>query len=649
METAELTSLMSSIRNANTDYRVGSPSVGDGEYDDKVDALRSAIGEKAFSEFRKTLTEEPGKVKHPYAMGSLEKVKAFDESCPIKDWIQRNVPENGDGSEGIFVSSKIDGCSARVTYANGILVGCSTRGDGSFGVDILGKAVSFIPTEVKGGFSGDIRGEITLTHETFDELRRITGDEYKNLRNATAGLINSKSLRGNDEISLLRFFPYEIMGHSGLTKKEQFSKLKRLGFTTALHVELTDIYNVAIRSYDDALLEIYNRFSEDAPYDIDGLVISDLNDTEVFEDEFIPSRTVAVKFNQMTAKSRLISVEWNVSKNGDLRPVGIIEPVLLGGAEVSAVTLNNLRIIREQGLKYGCSVVILKSGDIIPKIVGVSHPNPTDETDIEYPTVCPSCGSELQYSDGCLYPHCPNAECDEILYNKMLHFLKQLEIKHLSLKTIAKFGLKGVRDIVNLKDDDGAVKRRFIKDVYDKMFGADRETLLSAFDYNGVSTLLIGRMLSHYGFERLVTSTAEDLKCDLPFGIGEKTVDRFVDGYREIEPCLRLITSDERYHGNRESRAVKQKRAVVSELLNGFGFAVTGSLRGMSRKQFEDSVWANGGRYCSSVSKSTTYLVTNETAMTAKMKNATAIGVKVINEEQFMKMLGGNGEDFSIF
>ncbi len=641
-----LIKLFKSIRDANSSYRSGTPTMDDTEYDNLVDTLRGLIGEERFSEFRKTLTEESGKVKHPYAMGSLEKIKAFDDSCPIKDWILKNVPDNGDGSEGLFVSSKIDGCSARVSYVDGNLVGCSTRGNGEYGVDILDKAVCFIPAKLDSKFSGDIRGEITLTHDTFEDLRKFTGEEYKNLRNATAGLINSKNSRGEQEVSFLRFFPYEVMGQNGMTKKEQFAKLQRLGFATALHVELTDIYRQGIESFDEALLSVYNRFSEEAPYNIDGLVVSDLNDNEVFEDEFIPKKTVAVKFNQMTASSRLIGIEWNVSKNGDLRPVGMIEPVELGGAEVSAVTLNNLNFIKEHGLRFGCVVEILKSGDIIPKLVGVGHVDKWSERDIEYPTVCPSCGTELEYSEGCLYPHCPNRECDDIVHGKVLHFLKNLEIKHLSMKTIAKFGLKSVSDIVSLKDDDGAVKRKFIKDVYTKMFGADRETLLSAFDYNGVSSLIIEKMLAHYGYDRLLNSTAEELKSDMPYGVGEKFIDKFVNGYAEVKPEYELVLKDPRYHGDEKPK--KEGKAVIDGVLKGLAFVVTGSLGSMSRKQFENAVKANGGKYCSSVTKSVNYLVTNETAMTTKMKKAVENGVKVINEAQFKEMLAQD-DGLSIF
>lgn len=649
--TSKICELKRRILVANEKYRIGSPVISDTDYDDLVDALRSLIGESRFSEFRTELTEANGGVKHPYAMGSLEKIKAFDNTASVKKWIFDHIPENGDGSEGIFVSAKIDGCSARVSYDNGVLVGASTRGDGTFGVDLLEKAALFIPTALPKNFSGDIRGEITLTHETLEHLSDFNGKQYKNIRNATAGLINSKDASA-DEVSFLRFFPYEIMGFNGLSKKRQFRKLAELGFTTALHKELTDIYNEQFAgnspcsSYDDALMVVYNGFAEIAPYDIDGLVVCDLSDDDIFENEFIPSKTVAVKFNQMTAESTLIDVEWGVSKSGKLRPVGVIEPVVLGGATVTSVTLNNISYIHDMGLTYGCKVNVLKSGDIIPKIVGVSHPNESEETAIEYPKTCPSCGRELRYDIDELYPVCVNDECDDILVNKVLHFMKQLGVKHVSFNTLKKERIYHVDDLLSLKDDGAsALMRTLNKEVYSKVFGAPKESILCAFDYDGVSEKIVKKMIEHYGFDKVLSETENLLKTDLPSGVGEKFIHKFVVGRDKNIDTYRRIVGDSRYH-------CSLKETNTSGVLKSMGFAVTGELKSMGRNEFKNAVEGNGGHYQSSVSKRTSFLVTNDTSSgTVKIQKARSLGVKVIDEEQFLNMIQHGVEDssFSIF
>lgn len=649
----EITDIICRVKEANKAYRIGEPIMTDTEYDNLVDFLESELGD-SFKSIRESLTEESGKVRHPFKMGSLAKIKAFDESASVKDWILNHIPENGDKSEGIFVSSKIDGCSARLSYVNGRLVSASTRGTGDFGVDILHKVSLFVPTKIAHTFTGNIRGEITLTKETFEALSNFTGKAYKNLRNATAGLINAKDA-SNEEISFLRFFPYEIMGATGMTKSAQYKRLKELGFTTALFKEFTDIYNDAFTSgatYDEALLSIYNEFAEKAPFDMDGLVVSDLNDTDVFEDEFTPSRTVAVKFNQMTGTTTLIGVAWNTSKAGKLCPTGIVDMVGIGGSDVTAVTLNNIEYIKELGLRNGCSVTVLKSGDVIPKIVGVSHPNPSIETDIEYPKFCPSCGKPLDYTVDKLFPMCVNAECDGILFNKIIHFLEQLDIKHVKMKMLKKFNIRHISDLINLKPDDGAVKEKFVRDIYNKMFGADKETLLTAFDYNGVSSLIIEKMLAHYGYDTLLNSTEEELKKSMPYGVGEKFIEKFVNGWNAARNDYTSIISDDRYHGQ---NTPSKKTVVVSGVLNGKGFVVTGDLKTMSRDEFKKMVVSNGGVYQSGISKRTSYLVTNDSSTgTMKIKKAKDLGVEIIDEQRFLNMVqhgnsSASNSNFSIF
>lgn len=650
----EVSSLISKIRDANESYRLGNPFISDTEYDNMVDELKSKVDLETFESIRTSLMEEPGKVLHPYVMGSLDKIKAFDQSASVSDWIEKHVTNTGESNDGIFISSKIDGCSARLSYKNGILIGASTRGNAEYGEDILSKAVLFVPTTLDGAFSGEIRGEITLTHETFEELSEHTGKEYKNLRNSTVGLVNSK-FSSDEEISFLRFFAYEIMGDTGLSKKEQFEKLKKLGFDTALSVELTDIFNSYANNsvkdaLDKALLSIYNDFVEKAPFDIDGLVIADLNNSHVFENAKIPEQTVAVKFNQLTATTRLIDVAWNVSKSGRLSPVGIIEMVNLGGSEITNATLNNIRFIKELGMTIGCEVTILKSGDIIPKVVGVSHPHPENEIEIKYPKVCPSCRHELSYDEEpLLFPMCRNPECDGIAHNKILHFLRQLGIKNVSLKTIAKFGLKNVSDLIELKPDGGVVKSKFFNDINNLMFGASKENLLAAFDYDGVSSKIIFKMLSHYGYDKLVNSTYDELSEKFPYGVGAKFMKKFCDGYHKIKTVYERILSDERYHGQSAKSSISSGN-VVGGALGGKGFVVTGALSTMTRDNFKMMVVQNGGVYQSSVNKKTSYLVCNDrSSATTKIKKAYDLGVEVIDENKFLAMVRDGTDGFAIF
>ena len=638
--------LKAEVARLNQLYRVGTPEVSDAAYDEMVEKLSTMVEKDDFDSFRATLTEEAGKVVHHYKMGSLAKLKVGDDGeFSVKRWIEQNVPCYGDGTEGLFVSSKIDGCSACLHYEDGRLVSGATRGDGKCGFDITRKVLLFAPVELKTKWSGYVRGEVTLTRQTLGELSELNGKTYKNLRNATAGLINSKDAT-DEELATLRFFAYEVMGEGGGTKKEQFSKLARLGFETALHKTLTEVFgNFTARDYDAALEKVYNEFLEVAQFDIDGVVVSGLQDDEVFEDAFIPTHTVAVKFNQYSKPTQFIDIAWDVSKNGTLHPIGVVSPVALGGSTVSNVTLNNINFIKEMGLAYGCTVQILKSGDVIPKLVGVSHPNPSMESPIEYPTVCPSCGSAVACEDGALFPKCTNPRCRGAMSKQMLHMLRQLGIKNMSTKSILAFNVLTVDDLLHLKPNGTARMAQFIKDVDSKFFGASKDRLLCSFDFDGVSDAIIGRLVAHFGLDRLLSSGYDELSADLPKGIGEAFLRKFCDGLAKCRGDYERIISDARYHGGSSS----PRKTATDGPLGGKGFVVTGELKSMSRGGFRRKVEENGGIYQSGVSGKTAYLVCNDRdSGTTKIRKAESLGVKVIDESEFLALLRPS-DGFSIF
>lgn len=645
MNITDISELKNKISQYNSEYRIGNPLISDEEYDALLDSLREQMPADEFLAFRKTLTESAGKVTHAYKMGSLDKLKVGDADFSVKRWVEKNVPNYGDGTEGLWISSKIDGCSACLYYKDGNLISAATRGDGIIGVDITAKAMLFTPLKLECNWTGYIRGEITLTKQTIIELMELTKKTYKCLRNATAGLINAKEAT-DEEISTLRFFAYEVMGSVGKTKKEQFDILKRLGFETALYTQLTDIFaDFTNMDFDKSMESVYNTMTDKAPFDIDGLVISGLYDDEVFEDEFLPKHTVAVKFNQMSAVSQLIDISWDVSKNGTLHPTGIISPVVLGGATVSNVTLNNVDYIIKNGLTYGCSVTVLKSGDIIPKIIDVSHPNPSIEAQIELPVICPSCKSAVEWKRDDLFPHCTNPQCSGMLTKRMLHLLRNLDVKNVAVKTLYKYKIYTVDNLLHIQNDGSAVIAKFIKELERKLFGASRETLLAAFDYDGVSSAIINKIIDCYGYEKVISDDFNPFNSELPSGVGQVLMTKFINGFKNIRDDFNSIISDERYYG--ESTATRTE--THSGVLNGQGFVVTGDLRTMSRSAFKMKVITNGGLYQSGVSKKTSYLVCNDRESgTTKVKKALSLGVKVIDENEFITLLEG-GNDFSIF
>jgi DNA ligase (NAD+) len=360
--------LINKVKEANEAYRAGNPLMSDQEYDDLLESLKSLMDEDEYEAFVATLNEGTieknidGKVKHPFIMGSLEKVKA-EEPEVVKKWLKENV------KTALSVSAKVDGISSRAEYRNGKLISLTTRGDGYFGQDITSKAtyVKGLPQVLPHGawdnFTGSIRGELVIMREDFECIK----DKYANPRNACAGIMNRKD---NDkkfnefEARLVSFVPYTILGNQ-YAKSEQFGFLEDVGFNVAWNI-LIDKNGI-----DDTIVDwLFKTAQDELPYETDGLVICDSEWRN--EDKYRPDGCKAFKINQGVGVTTLIDIDWGTpSANGKFTPVGILEPIQLCGTTVKRVTLNNISYMEKMGIEVGKKVRIRKSGDIIPQILEV--------------------------------------------------------------------------------------------------------------------------------------------------------------------------------------------------------------------------------------------------------------------------------------
>ena len=330
--------LRAKITEANKAYRVGRPVMSDQEFDDLCDAYKAMVTPLKWEHFRDSLHEETGKVKHPFIMGSLDKLKA-EEPQEVLKWIAKYVTGT------IHIPAKIDGISCRLHYgADGKLESATTRGDGYAGVDCTDKVkwVQRVPKLLPAGAGFDIRGELVITKKDFDQIKA----QFANSRNACAGIVNQKTpdptLLGH-----ISFIAYEIMG-GYLAKGEQFRELIRMGFTTPWY---TEVGNAPKTITVDAL----EKFAaQDFDYPTDGLVLSSVDYKA--ENKYRPDAQVAFKINALRAESTLLAVDWGTpSKDGRLSPTGEIKPVTIGGSTISRVTLNNLDWINKMGASWTSS------------------------------------------------------------------------------------------------------------------------------------------------------------------------------------------------------------------------------------------------------------------------------------------------------
>ena len=356
--------LISKVVEANSKYREGIPIMTDQEYDDLLEQLKGLMDESKFEELMSTLNEgaietnSDGKVKHPFILGSMTKIKA-EEPVEVKKWIGENIKTK------MSISAKVDGISSRATFKDGKLVGLYSRGDGQFGMDYTDKSgfVKGLPSMLPYKFTGEVRGELVIFKSDFEGIK----DKYKNPRNACAGICNRKmgDKKFNvDELRLVSFVPYTILGYE-YTKEEQFAILEKLGFNVAKNftIDKSEIKD----DINDVLFKQTTDWTESLDYEIDGLIICDINWKN--EDKYRPDRARAFKINQSSAVTKIIGFDWGTpSENGRMVPVALLEPVQIAGTTVKRVTCNNVSFLEKMGIEIGKTVRVCKRGEIIPAV-----------------------------------------------------------------------------------------------------------------------------------------------------------------------------------------------------------------------------------------------------------------------------------------
>lgn len=616
--------LKEKIVQANTAYRSGTAIISDAEYDLLLEEYSKLVSKEEFIEFQNTLHEATGKIKHPYVMGSLDKVKA-DDTISIEKFINKHIKNN------LHISAKVDGISCRLHYENGKLVSATTRGNGTFGQDITDKIkyVRFVQNEISIKETLDIRGELVIYDDVFE---KYFSDKFSNARNTTAGLINRKEFLP-DEISKISFICYTILGPK-YTKQEQFTVLKDCGFNTTFSTiyKLEDIKNNGISK----VIDILNTYAEQKlNYTTDGLVICDVN--YINEDKYRPESQVAFKINQQVAVTKLIDVVFEgPSENGSFIPVAVLEPVEIGGVVVQRCTLHNLDFIEEKNLKYGCEVSILRSGDVIPKLISVLS-TPDDAQDIVLPDVCPSCGTKLEL-DGINY-RCKNPNCEAKIILQLSHFIKKLGVKSASEKTLVNLKITSFDKLLDFCPNSKYKSQvKLYEELKLKVFTRSEKELLAATNFNGLSEILINKIVDFYGLENIKN---HNYVKELPLGIGEITLRKFQEDVDNNLLIVSKIINDSRYNYSRKTQeAAKNKIGSV---------CFTGKLFTMSRSEASELAENKGYEVKNGVTKDLTYLVTNDTnSNSSKNKKAKQLNIKVISEDEFLKLVSNTSVENEI-
>jgi DNA ligase (NAD+) len=566
-----------------------------------------------------------GKIKLPYPMGSLNQVYEGEYA----KWVADHQIEN----EQTIITHKLDGGSDMIIYGpDGNLQIAYSRGDGYEGADIT-RHISQIPT-VPSNIDNDgvpltIRAEHIIKPTNFDKLKKMgitssSGKPYKNPRNMVSGIMNASS---NDDrvYEYIDVVAYEIVG-STLSKSAQLATLARLGFSVVKFVT-----GVA-KSFNDAnLTKILNDARASSPYELDGLVI-DIDSSQIrnrLRDPDSLNPAYAVKFKVASADNsaiaEVIGVEWNLSKHGYFKPRVCIKPVELVGVTVQHATGFNAKFIVDNGIGPGAKIAITRSGDVIPYITSV-----IERSTPELPT------EEYFWTDTGVDIYTLN-EPDEVKLQKLVDFFTSIDVPKLKEGNLASFVDLGITDpatIIDLSIDDicNVVGSKSIgKDIYIGIH--DRLRNIPEYVLMG-STTTFGRGVGVRKMKKLWEAFAGDMsRCvDVQSivnveGFDTKTAEKIANGYPEYQSFLSSIRNHVKF----------------TDYVPPVEGALTGStivFTGFRSSDMEKQIIAAGGKMGSSVSKNTTYLVTNDPHSTSgKSQKARDLGVKVISPKEMQELL----------
>jgi len=626
-----------------TSYYNDEAEISDAEFDALWDELR-ALDPKSpvLAKVGADSTDGFPKVKHLIPMGSQDKASNPEE---FTAWAKKML-DNGDFG-GFLVQYKLDGASLELQYEKGKLARAVTRGDGTIGDEITPNArrMQGVVETLKTTFSGGVRGEVVMTREVW----RKKYSDKANCRNAANGLMRRKDGTGSEDLTLITY-DVSAAADDGFFASEdiKIAWLQEQGFNVTESRDFPDIESII--AYRDKVAARRDAL----PFDIDGLVVKDKTTDPADLRRARPERQIAFKFEPERAFSVLREVQWSES-GATYTPIGIVDPVRLAGTTVQRANLNNPDMIRALNLQIGSVVSVVKRGEIIPKIEGLAPPEVATGTleagalrEIEFPTVCKSCGTALKDEGTRLL--CPNAGCPKRLHHRLEKWVSVLDIRELGDKLLRQLfdsgRVQNISDIYTLTAEELAAYERMGEMSAAKVIRhirTKRELPLQVFvaglDLEGVGELIMERaVLAGYDtLEKLKAAVAADLAK--VWGIGDITAGVIVQGISELAAEIDKILA-----ANIISIAAPPKKE--DQPLRGFSFCFTGELKTMKRSAAEEKVKALGGSVKASVVKDLSYLVTNDTGSgSAKNKKAESLGVSIIDEEKFLALLDSSGTE----
>ena len=597
------------------------------------------------------LTAEFETVKHRFPMLSLGNTYSLEELHEFIGRIEREA-----GTAEYVCELKFDGTAISLTYEHGRLLRAVTRGDGTQGDDVTAnvRTIRTVPLTLRGDDWPDyfeMRGEILMPYASFDRLnaeREAAGETpFANPRNAAAGTLKQQASsvvarRGLDATL------YQAAGENlpfG-THWESLQKAREWGF------KVSDAMRICRNTEEiDAYIAHWDEARKSLPFPTDGVVIK-VNDFAVRRmlgfTAKSPRWAVAYKFKAEQASTRLISVDFQVGRTGAITPVANLEPVQLAGTTVRRATLHNAEQMALLDIRPNDTVFVEKGGEIIPKITGVDLAlRPADSRPFEYIDRCPECGTPLVRYEGEAKHYCPNQSgCRPQILGRIIHFIrrKAMDIEGLGEETVELLFENGLlhdaSDLYDLRAEQLAPLPRLGEKSAENIVQSIRNSLevpfervLFALGIRFVGETTAKYLAAHFrSLDAVIGASREELvEAD---EVGGKIADAIIDYFADPEN-LRIVERLRRAGIRTESEA----RELASERLAGRNFVLSGKFAGHSRDELKALIERHGGKNLAAVSANVDYVVAGENMGPAKLKKAEKLGVKIISEEEFLRML----------
>lgn len=640
-------------------YVLNKPEISDQKYDALFSELKKLEVEhpKLITPDSPTqrVSDQPVKgfeqVRHAILMLSIDNTYSVDE---VKAFDKRVAKLLGTKNYSYVVELKIDGLAVSLRYEKAVLMLGVTRGDGEKGDNVTNniKTIRAVPLRLAGNVPDvlEVRGEVYMPKKAFlklnEEKKNLGEPLFANPRNAAAGSLKQLDARITAKRNL-SFFAYALGETSkkiANTHYENLEKLKEYGLPVNPNIKkAADI---------DKVLEICNQWEKkrfELDYQIDGLVIK-IDQFDYYDilgaTGRAPRWCISYKYAAEQARTKVLSIDVQIGKTGILTPVANLQPVQLAGTTVKRASLHNFDEIERLDVRLGDTVIIEKAGEIIPQVIEVKKElRKTGAKSFHPPVKCPICGSKVEKDEGGVYIRCVSSNCSAQLKERLRYFAgrDQMDIENLGPALIEQLVDGGlVKDFADLY-------RLNVKTLaeLERMAQKSAQNVIDGIEKSKSQTL--GRLIAALGIRHVGGQNAEILAEH--FGSIDSLKKAAIEELTEIEQIGPVLAKSiyEYFHNSTNLKVIdklvaagispQQKQTKKSNKLAGKTFVVTGTLENFSRSQIEQTIKENGGKASSSVSKNTDFVLAGAEPG-SKLDKARQLGVKIINEIQFLQMIG---------